>query len=76
MFAGIQYDACSWAVRFLAQRYVNSSSNPNDPNNITGPLTNAFIVQFELKGLGGSSQSSLDERLSMIPGYTPNGGFN
>jgi hypothetical protein len=63
-------------VRFLAQRYVNSSSNPNDPNNITGPLTNAFIVQFELKGLGGSSQSSLDERLSMIPGYTPNGGFN
>lgn len=76
MFAGIQYDACSWAVRFLAQRYVNSSSDPNNPTNITGPLTNAFIVQFELKGLGGSSESSLDERLSMIPGYTPNSGFN
>ncbi|WP_116963170.1 LPS-assembly protein LptD [Fastidiosibacter lacustris] len=76
MFAGIQYDACSWAIRFLAQRYVNSSSDPNNPSQITGPLTNAFIIQFELKGLGGTSESSLDQRLTMIPGYTPKAGFN
>ena len=75
MFAGVQYDACSWAIRFLAQRYVGSSSDPNNPNNISGPLNNAFIVQFELKGLGGSSASSLDERLEMISGYNSQTNF-
>ncbi|WP_119342725.1 LPS-assembly protein LptD [Facilibium subflavum] len=76
MFAGIQYDACSWAIRFLAQRYVDSSSDPNNPSTITGPLNNAYIIQFELKGLGGSSASSLGQRLDMINGYTPDSGFN
>ncbi len=75
MFAGIQYDACTWAIRFLAQRYVNSSSDPNNPSQVTGPLTNAFIFQFELKGLGGSSESSLSQRLSMINGYNANSSF-
>ena len=77
MFAGLQYEACSWAVRFLVQRYVNSPSDSNTPIQIIGsPLTKAFVVQFELKGLGGSSERSLLKRLTMIPGYTPNGGFN
>lgn len=72
MFAGLQYDACSWAVRFLAQRYVSNSSDPNQPTEVTGPLNNAYVIQFELKGLGGSSTSSLNERLGMISGFDPN----
>ena len=75
MFAGVQYDACTWAIRLLAQRYVNSSSDPNNPSEVTGPLSNAFIFQFELKGLGGSSESSLASRLGMISGYSEGSSF-
>lgn len=77
MFAGVEYNDCSWAIRFLAQRSVDSSSDPNQPSEITGPLNNSFMVQLELKGLGGSSSGSIQERMQMISGYNPmTSGFN
>ena len=76
MFAGIQYDACSWDIKFLAQRYISSDSDPNNPSTVTGPLDNAYMVKFELKGLGGMGTSGFSDRLSMISGYSEDSGFN
>lgn len=77
MFAGVSYDACSWSFRFLFQRYISNGvgSNSNDPSQISGPLSNSFVFQVELKGLGGSSASQLQGLLTQINGYTPESPF-
>ncbi len=69
MYAGLQYDTCSWALRFLAQRYVAIQNNNNNPTNISGPYTNAFVLQIQLKGLGGIGSGDLSSPLNLIPGY-------
>ena len=76
MFAGVQYDSCSWAIRLLAQRHINASSDPNSPATISGPLNNTYVIQFELKGLGGTTRVSLNKNLAMINGYSENSRFN
>ena len=76
MFAAIQYDSCSWAIRLLAQRHISASSDPNTPSKISGPLNNTYMVQFELKGLGGTTRTSLDRNLAMINGYSDKSRFN
>ncbi|TNF69929.1 MAG: LPS-assembly protein LptD [Gammaproteobacteria bacterium] len=77
MFAGISYDACSWAARFVYQRYISNSfgSNINDPAEVSGPLSTALVFQIELKGLGGSSANQLNDLLTQIDGYKPDSPF-
>ena len=67
-FGGLQYDSCCWAIRFLAYRYI-SNSDPNEPQNLNGPTDTAYMVQFELKGLGSTSSSQLNSLVATIPGY-------
>lgn len=68
-FGGLQYDSCCWAIRFLAYRYI-SNSNPNEPQDLDGPIDTAYMVQFELKGLGSTSSSQLNSLVATIPGYS------
>jgi LPS-assembly protein len=70
MFAGLQYDECSWAVRFIYQRFI-SSLNTNNPTTLSGNFGNSFIFSFVLKGLGGTSQGSIEGLMETIPGYQP-----
>jgi LPS-assembly protein len=67
VFGGLEYSSCCWAIQLLEERYL-TSSDPNNPNDFNGPATTATVIQFELKGLGGTS-SNMDTILAQIPGY-------
>ncbi|WP_406672585.1 LPS-assembly protein LptD [Natronospira sp.] len=43
-FAGLEYESCCWALRFTSRRYIY---------NRDGDLDRNFMIQLELKGLGG-----------------------
>jgi LPS-assembly protein len=61
-FAGFEYRACCWRVRFGGRRYVN---------NHQGAQNTGIWLQLELTGLasvGSASDSFLTEA---IRGYTP-----
>ncbi len=73
-FVGIQYSSCCWAIRLGDYRYV-TNSNPNTPNILTGQMTNAVLLQFLLKGLGGVSSGSINSLLASIPTYHGQLGF-
>lgn len=69
-FVGLQYDANSWAIRGLIQRSAYTSNNPNNPQAV-GALNNTYVLELELKGLGGVyGANGLAQRLSQINGYT------
>lgn len=71
-FAGIQYNAQSWAVRVLYQGNAFTSNNPNDPLELSS-LTNSFLLEFELKGFGGiGDNTKISSLLSQIKGYSTN----
>lgn len=75
-FGGFQYSACCWAVQFIYRRFVNDS-DPNNPASLTGPYTTATMIQFQLKGLAGTSNEQIETLEQAIPGYNPNqSGFN
>lgn len=62
---GAQYDACCWALRFLASRTITAES-PNGQNQ----FVNEFYVQLQLKGLGNVGNNDPSSILaSMLPGY-------
>lgn len=70
VFGGIQYDAKSWTVRALIQASAFTNAQPNDPEALA-PLTSSYILEFELKGLGGVGDTSgFANRLNQINGYT------
>jgi LPS-assembly protein len=54
--AGVEYDSCCWATRFVARNFINDINA--DSRNM------AFFWQIELKGLGqfGQNSDSLLER--------------
>lgn len=59
-YAGLEYQSCCFAVRFLQRQYIHS---------LDGEVNRAFMVQLELKGLT-SIGSSIDELLAdNILGY-------
>ena len=67
--AGLEYDTCGWALRFVGERtyggidYVTAGANQKNQFN------NTYYVQLELKGLG--STSAMDTTFAAgIPGYT------
>ncbi|WP_150466809.1 LPS-assembly protein LptD [Francisella sp. SYW-9] len=70
-FVGVQYNAKSWALRFLYQVSAYTNQDPNEPT-LLGGLTDTFLMSFELKGLGGGlgNTDELYSRLQQIPGYT------
>lgn len=70
IFAGFEYSPCSWAMRFIWQKYL-LNSNVNDPNSLDGSSTSAFAVQFQLKGLGNLGSSKIQYLASQVPGYSP-----
>ncbi|MED7820371.1 MULTISPECIES: LPS-assembly protein LptD [unclassified Francisella] len=68
-FVGVQYNAKSWDVRFLWEDSAYTNVDPNDPATLS-PLTSTYILQFELKGIGGAGESdNLASRLNQINGY-------
>lgn len=69
IFAGLQYNAKSWAVRALWQNTAYTNQDPNNPT-LLGPLVNTYMFEFELKGLGGiGNTSDISSRLQQINGY-------
>ncbi|WKL76766.1 LPS assembly protein LptD [Francisella tularensis subsp. mediasiatica] len=69
IFAGLQYNAKSWAVRALWQKTAYTNQDPNNPT-LLGPLVNTYMFEFELKGLGGiGNTSDISSRLQQINGY-------
>lgn len=69
VFAGLQYNAKSWALRAMWQATAYTNENPNDPNSLAN-LTSTYMLEFELKGLGGvGDTSNLSSRLQQINGY-------
>ena len=61
--AGVEYEECCWALRFLAQQYRNQPQEP---------AKNAFIVELELKGLSSIGDAGFTQLLvKEIPGYQP-----
>jgi LPS-assembly protein len=68
-FIGIQYNAKSWNVRALWQSTAYTNEDPNKPQ-ILGSLTSTYILELELKGIGGiGNTTNLASRLNQINGY-------
>ncbi len=68
IFGGIEYNSCSWAVSFIVRRYMQNS-DPNIPVNLNGAMNTVTMVQFELKGLGSTGSSGINQLIQQIPGY-------
>jgi LPS-assembly protein len=66
-FAGFEYRACCWRIRFGARRYVN---------NFDGSQNTGIWLQLELAGLAGVGSASDQFLTDEIRGYTPPGGTN
>jgi len=47
-FAGLEYESCCWAVRFTSRRHIF---------NRDGDVDRSFMIQLELKGMGGVGQT-------------------
>jgi LPS-assembly protein len=58
---GLEYAADCWITRFVAQRYVTTTSQ----------RTSAFFVQLELNGLARIGLDPFDILTRNIPGYRP-----
>ena len=75
--AGIEYESCCWAVRLVAQKYLNIQLNSaGQPITISNNLTSSaqysdgIHLQFVFKGLGSAGQSGVSEMLeSSIASY-------
>lgn len=58
--AGVQWDSCCVAVRLVGRRYVH---------NREGDLSNAIMLEIELKGLGSAGQDAKRALRRAILGY-------
>nr|WP_301288391.1 LPS-assembly protein LptD [Natronospira proteinivora] len=47
-FAGLEYESCCWALRFTSRRHIY---------NRDGDVDRSFMIQLELKGMGGVGQT-------------------
>ncbi len=61
--AGVEYDSCCWATRFVIRDYINDIDD--DDRNL------AFLFQIELKGLGNFGQKTDDLLKESIFGFDP-----
>lgn len=62
-FAGIEYDACCWRIRLVAQQLLTG---------IDAEPTNSVLIQFQLKGLASLGQRVDDYLEQNISGYHAN----
>jgi LPS-assembly protein len=69
LFSGLEYSSCCWSVSLLVHRYL-IISNPNNPAALQGQFTTVPMIQFELKGLGGTNGSKLSRLEHQIPGVS------
>lgn len=60
MFGGVEYNSCCWAFRAVGRRFLT---------NLNGDFQTGFFLQFELKGLAGVGQMTVDFLSQQIPGY-------
>jgi LPS-assembly protein len=60
-FAGLEYQSCCWAVRWVGRRYLNDIEGEN--------YLNGLFLQFHLKGLGGIGKKANAFLEESIPGY-------
>lgn len=69
VFAGFQYNDKSWAIRAMWQASAYTNNDPNNPTSLDD-LTSTYMLEFELKGLGGiGNTSNLASRMQQINGY-------
>jgi len=60
LFGGIEYNSCCWGVRVVGRRFLS---------NIEGEFESGVFLQFELKGLAGIGEKTVDFLTRSIPGY-------
>jgi len=60
LFAGVEYNSCCWGFRIVARRFLSS---------LDGDFQTGVFMQFELKGLAGIGQTTVDFLSQTIPGY-------
>lgn len=66
-YAGVEYNACCWAVRLFAARRLTQAS---DPSGLVTEQRNRMLFEFELSGLarlGASPESPLRQGLFGFP---------
>jgi len=59
--AGLEYDACCWTIRVVAQRFATA----------TASATTTLFVQLELKGFSRIGSNPGEAIRRNIPGYRP-----
>lgn len=60
LFTGIEYNSCCWGMRIVARRFLS---------NLAGEYESGVFMQFELKGLAGLGEKTVDFLRTSIPGY-------
>jgi LPS-assembly protein len=69
-FAGFEYGACCWRVRFGLRRYISRRPATTD-STAAGPQDTAAWLQLELTGLASVGSASDTFLIDEIRGYTP-----
>lgn len=68
MFAGIQYDSCCWAIRFIIKRlFTEATLNQN--NLLNNLFSMSYFVELTFKGLGSFGTGSDTLVQGIVPGY-------
>jgi LPS-assembly protein len=60
LFAGFEFNSCCWGLRMVGRRFLS---------NIDGEFESGVFLQFELKGLAGIGEKTVDFLTRSIPGY-------
>lgn len=69
-FAGLQYDSCCWALRFVFNRRFTGRDANSTSSHIINQYDNVYYVQLQLKGLASVGNNSASSLLSSrLPGY-------
>lgn len=64
LYAGLQYDTCCWALRFVVQELYDNSNGSLGDNYNTG-----YFIEINLKGLASFGSGADATLSSAIPGY-------
>lgn len=68
-FAGLQYDSCCWALRFIANRQWTGVAPNSTIGNVKNRYNNQFMVQLLFKGLSSVGSSAEAGLVKKISGY-------
>lgn len=67
--AGIRYEDCCWAVSLLYQRSLKDETIDTTSGDVVVEHDNAFVLEFQLKGLGNLGNQAWDMLRENILGY-------